>query len=149
MSETLFTSTVLDEEDTNVLIVTNSIDVDFIFSYFEQYLDEDQLESMSNEEDQENILSLIFDYCSLVVDEDILDDNPPTITQCIYVGNTTVVVVEFDQEVLEFLKEEYEETEEVRDIVLGDQEDSEEEDDEEDDEEDEEDEGSDDEWDIK
>lgn len=113
MDNELFTTVVLDEDEDNIMIVTNSVAIDFCFALFQDYLDQEQLESLSNEEDQESLLFAVNQYTSALVDEETLEEFAPTVTQVVYAGSTTVIVLELDDELVNELNENYEDLEEV------------------------------------
>lgn len=147
MDTELFQSIVLDEEDNNIMVVTNSSLVDFTFSLFDRFISEvlDNQETIEDDQTGEELVASVISYAEAIIDDALVEELTPTVTQVIQVGSTLIIVVELDQEVIEYLDEGYEDADSVAAVIFGDddsEEDAEEDEDEDESEEDE------DEWDV-
>ena len=132
MSNDLFTATVLESEQPGIVVVTNSIDIDFTFSCFEAFIDEDQQVILQDQNEQEEVLAAVFNYTSaLVHDEELLED-APVVTQVIYAGDHVIIVIELSAETIEYLEETYDDIEDVQETLFGDEDDSDEDEDDDD-----------------
>ena len=152
MDTELFQSIVLDEEDNNIMVVTNSSLVDFTFSLFDRFVSEvlDNQETIEDDDSGEELVASVISYAEAIIDDALVEGLTPTVTQVIQVGSTLIIVVELDQEIIEYLDEGYADTDSVAAVIFGDsdsEEDESDEDDDESDEDDDEDEDED-EWDV-
>tara|TARA_B100000214_G_scaffold10058_1_gene7269 strand:+ start:55409 stop:55870 length:462 start_codon:yes stop_codon:yes gene_type:complete len=152
MDTELFQSIVLDEEDNNIMVVTNSSLVDFTFSLFDRFVSEvlDNQETIEDDDSGEELVASVISYAEAIIDDALVEELTPTVTQVIQVGSTLIIVVELDQEIIEYLDEGYADTDSVAAVIFGDsdsEEDESDEDDDESDEDDDEDEDED-EWDV-
>ena len=157
MDTELFQSIVLDEEDNNIMVVTNSSLVDFTFSLFDRFISEvlDNQETIEDDESGEELVASVISYAEAIIDDALVEELTPTVTQVIQVGSTLIIVVELDQEIIEYLDEGYADADSVAAVIFGDSDSEDEDESDEDEGEDESDDDDDDseededEWDVE
>lgn len=118
--DSLFETTVLNQDQFNVVVVTNSMEVDYAFSSFEEWMDEDDVNEVSDPSNQESLLGVAFSYFSAIIDDELLEAHSPVITQAIYSDSSLVIVVELEQEILDYINDSYEDLEDVQAVLFGD-----------------------------
>lgn len=123
--DSLFETTVLDQEQFNVVVVTNSMEVDYAFSSFEEWMDEDDVDEISDPSNQESLLGVMFNYFGAIIDDELLEAHAPVITQAIYSDSSLVIVVELEQEILDYINDSYDDLEDVQAVLFGDAEEEE------------------------
>lgn len=144
MSDELFSSYDYNPEQPSIVVLTNDYGLDFVFSSFEDWLDEERVQELLEDDyDKSELLGDVYSYLSLLIAELAeSDDSFMMITQTLRIGSVLVITVELSTDAVKELGDQYSNSSEIEAIVFTD-------DDEDgvpDDEEDDEDEDEEDEW---
>lgn len=144
MSDELFSSYDYNPEQPSIVVLTNDYGLDFVFSSFEDWLGEERVQELLEDDyDKSELLGDVYSYLSLLIAELAeSDDSFMMITQTLRIGSVLVITVELSTDAVKELGDQYSNSSEIEAIVFTD-------DDEDgvpDDEEDDEDEDEEDEW---
>lgn len=86
--ESLFDIQVLDNDEVNVVLISENYDSDFALAYFGEWLED--VDSVLDPENEESILGEVYAYLSEIVPEEDLEDL--AITRAIFIGGETVII---------------------------------------------------------
>lgn len=147
MSDELFSSYDYNPEQPSIVVLTNDYGLDFVFSSFEDWLGEERVQELLEDEyDKSELLGDVYSYLSLLIAELAeSDDSFMMITQTLRIGSVLVITVELSADAVKELGDQYSNSSEIEAMVFTD-EDEDGVPDEEDDEDDEDEEDEEDEW---
>lgn len=86
--ESLFDIQVLDNDEVNVVLISENYDSDFALAYFGEWLED--VDAVLDPENEESILGEVYAYLSEIVPEEDLEDL--AITRAIFIGGETVII---------------------------------------------------------
>lgn len=144
MSDELFSSYDYNPEQPSIVVLTNDYGLDFVFSSFEDWLGEERVQELLEDDyDKSELLGDVYSYLSLLIAELAeSDDSFMMITQTLRIGSVLVITVELSADAVKELGDQYSNSSEIEAMVFTD----EDEDGVPDDEDDDEDEDEEDEW---
>lgn len=145
MSDELFSSYDYNPEQPSIVVLTNDYGLDFVFSSFEDWLGEERVQELLEDDyDKSELLGDVYSYLSLLIAELAeSDDSFMMITQTLRIGSVLVITVELSADAVKELGDQYSNSSEIEAMVFTDEDEDgvpDDEDDDEDEDEDEEDE---------
>lgn len=143
MSDELFSSYDYNPEQPSIVVLTNDYGLDFVFSSFEDWLGEERVQELLEDDyDKSELLGDVYSYLSLLIAELAeSDDSFMMITQTLRIGSVLVITVELSTDAVKELGDQYSNSSEIEAMVFTDEDEDgvpeDEDDDEDEDEEDE------------
>jgi hypothetical protein len=123
----LFNVSSVDADEFSVIVLTTNSDVDYAFAPLGDWLEStDQVEQFQDIGEQEQMLGIFMSYCMEFIDDDLMEESCPVITQAVFVGDSCIVIgIDVTEDVVEYITESYNDIEDVEAVVFGEAEDSE------------------------
>ena len=123
--ENLFDVHVLDNDEANVVLISENFESDFALAYFGEWLED--VDTVLDPENEESILGEVVAYLSEILPEEDLED--VSITRAIFVGGSTVIItVSLGEDAQEYIDSTYNTGDDVEAQLFGESEDDEEDD---------------------
>jgi len=123
MSDELFSSYDYNPEQPSIVVLTNDYGLDFVFSSFEDWLGEERVQELLEDDyDKSELLGDVYSYLSLLVAELAeSDDGFMMITQTLRIGSVLVITVELSADAVKELDDQYSNSSEIEAIVFTDE----------------------------